>query len=88
MSRVLFSGSPGMICPLGLMTSASFSGVSRARSPLTLPLLTAWQAPTVGAYPMSSPSVAVFDDSELVAAAADETVPGDASPAPERVSVA
>jgi nucleotide-binding universal stress UspA family protein len=35
--------------------------------------LTAWQAPTIGAYPMSSPSVTVFDDSELIAAAADET---------------
>jgi nucleotide-binding universal stress UspA family protein len=38
-----------------------------------LEFITAWQAPTVGAYPMSSPSVTVFDDSELIAAAADET---------------
>ncbi|TFH21191.1 MAG: universal stress protein [Acidimicrobiales bacterium] len=39
----------------------------------SLEFLTAWQAPTIGAYPMSSPSVTVFDDSELIAAAADET---------------
>ena len=38
-----------------------------------LEFVTAWQAPTIGAYPMSSPSVTVFDDSELIAAAADET---------------
>lgn len=35
-------------------------------------LVTAWQPPSVAAYPMSSPSVAVYDDSELVAAAADD----------------
>lgn len=48
--------------------------VANARDRATsIELLTAWQSPTVGAYPMSSPSVTVFDDAELIAAAADET---------------
>lgn len=33
-------------------------------------LVTAWQTPAVGAYPMSSPGVLVFDDTEMQSAAA------------------
>ena len=38
----------------------------------SIELSTAWQTPIVGAPSISSPPVAVFDDSELIAAAADE----------------
>jgi nucleotide-binding universal stress UspA family protein len=63
-------GFDGSACAANAVRWAVANAPGRATS---IELLTAWQTPTVGAYPMSSPSVTVFDDSELIAAAADET---------------
>ena len=63
-------GVDGSQCAANAVRWAVANAPDRATS---IELLTAWQTPTVGAYPMSSPSVTVFDDSELIAAAADET---------------
>jgi nucleotide-binding universal stress UspA family protein len=63
-------GIDGSECATNAVRWAVANAPGRATS---LEFLTAWQAPTIGAYPMSSPSVTVFDDSELIAAAADET---------------
>ena len=48
---------------------ATMNAPGRAES---LQLVTAWQIPVVGAYPMASPAVVPFDDRELEAAAAGE----------------
>ncbi len=48
---------------------ATMNAQGRAES---LQLVTAWQIPVVGAYPMASPAVMPFDDEELKAAAASE----------------
>ncbi len=63
-------GIDGSACASNAVRWVVANAPGRATS---LELLTAWQAPTIGAYPMSSPSVTAFDDSELIAAAADET---------------
>ncbi len=63
-------GIDGSECAAHAVRWAVANAHGRATS---IQLLTAWQTPTVGAYPMSSPSVTAFDDSELFAAAAHET---------------
>lgn len=63
-------GIDGSECAENAVRWAVANARGRASS---IELLTAWQTPIVGAYPMSSPSVAVYDDSELIAAAAAET---------------
>lgn len=63
-------GIDGSPCAANALHWATVHAPGRAAG---LELLTAWQAPTVGAYPMSSPSVLSFDDTELRAAAAAET---------------
>jgi nucleotide-binding universal stress UspA family protein len=62
-------GIDGSQCATNALAWAIRHAAGRATS---VELVTAWQPPSVAAYPMSSPSVAVFDDSELVAAAADD----------------
>jgi nucleotide-binding universal stress UspA family protein len=63
-------GVDGSQCATNAVRWAVVNAPGRATS---VELVTAWQAPTIGAYPMSSPSVTAFDDSELIAAAADDT---------------
>jgi nucleotide-binding universal stress UspA family protein len=63
-------GIDGSPCAANALQWATIHAPGRATG---LELLTAWQTPTVGAYPMSSPSVLSLDDSELRQAAATET---------------
>jgi nucleotide-binding universal stress UspA family protein len=63
-------GIDGSPCAANALAWAVTHASGRATS---LELLTAWQTPVVGAYPMASPSVLSFDDTELRQAAAEET---------------
>ncbi len=62
-------GIDGSSCAEHALAWAVANATGRATD---LSLVTAWQSPTVGAYPMSSPEVTVFDDRDLQAAAAHE----------------
>jgi nucleotide-binding universal stress UspA family protein len=62
-------GIDGSSCAEHALAWAAANAAGRATD---LSLVTAWQSPTVGAYPMSSPEAVVFDDRDLQAAAADE----------------
>lgn len=62
-------GLDGSECAINALSWAKVNAPGRAEG---LHLVTAWQLPLVGAYPMASPAVMPFDDEELKAAAADE----------------
>ncbi|RLE22038.1 MAG: hypothetical protein DRJ50_08285, partial [Actinobacteria bacterium] len=62
-------GLDGSECANEALAWATLNAPGRA---VGLQLVTAWQIPVVGAYPMASPAVMPFDDEELKAAAASE----------------
>jgi nucleotide-binding universal stress UspA family protein len=62
-------GLDGSACSRTALAWAVVHAPNRATS---LELVTAWQPPTISVYPMSSPALTTFDDTELREAASDE----------------
>jgi len=53
-------------------SALSWATINAPKRTKGLELITAWQIPVGGAYPVASPASFPFDDEELVAAAANE----------------